>query len=177
MGQIRIIGGTLRGRKVTVSEAEGLRPTSDRVRETLFNWLNQDLTGKNCLDLFAGSGILGVEALSRGARRVDFVEKHPKIAKQIQKNVIAFGLLQGKVHQQDAQEFLAGTQECYDIVFCDPPFFGGQIADWLMLIQPHLKKEAVVYLETEKDIILSEKWQTYRQLDTKQACCRLLYLE
>lgn len=177
MGQIRIIGGTLRGRKVTVLEAEGLRPTSDRMRETLFNWLGQDLAGKTCLDLFAGSGILGMEALSRGAVRVDFVEKRPKIAQQIDNNLQTFGIRAGHVYHQEARRFLGDSQECYDIIFCDPPFFAGQIEDWLTLIQSHLAKDAVVCLETEKNMTIADKWQIHRQLKTKQACCRLIYLE
>jgi 16S rRNA (guanine(966)-N(2))-methyltransferase RsmD len=177
MGQIRIIGGFLGSRKMVVPQLDGLRPTSDRMRETLFNWLGQDLTGKICLDLFAGSGILGIESLSRGAERVDFVEKHPKIASEIQKNLTTFSLPFGWVYQTDAREFLRDSQECYDIIFCDPPFHQGQINHYLDLIRSHLRENGVVYLETEKNVMITDKWQVLQQKQTQQACCRLLYLD
>ena len=177
MSRIRIIGGKLKGRKMAVLVADGLRPTSDRIRETLFNWLGQDLTGKVCLDLFAGSGVLGIESLSRGAKKVTFVENQPAVAAQLRKNLVAFNLANGEVCQSDAEAFLASTQERYDIIFCDPPFHQEQIDKYLYLIQQHLHEESVLYLETEKKLAIANEWQIIRQKETQQVSCRLLYLE
>jgi 16S rRNA (guanine966-N2)-methyltransferase len=102
---LRIIGGEWRSRKLLFIDAQGLRPTPDRIRETLFNWLQGRILGANCLDLFAGSGVLGLEALSRGANQVDFVEKNKAVAKQLESNL---GLLKSdsNVYHQDALDYL-----------------------------------------------------------------------
>jgi 16S rRNA (guanine966-N2)-methyltransferase len=120
--ELRIIGGRWRGRKLRFPSAEGLRPTPDRVRETLFNWLAPSIRGARCLDLFAGSGALGLEALSRGAAEVVFVERAPLVARHLRE---ALGLLAadgGRVVQADAAAFLAGPAQPFDVVFLDPPF-------------------------------------------------------
>ncbi|HET8941369.1 MAG TPA: 16S rRNA (guanine(966)-N(2))-methyltransferase RsmD [Rudaea sp.] len=120
-GRIRIIGGSLRGSRLNIVDAPGLRPTPDRVRETLFNWLMPVIEGATCLDLFAGSGALGIEALSRGAARVDFVESDRRVAVQLRENL-------ARLHQDatvecaDAIGFLSSPRAQYDIVFVDPPF-------------------------------------------------------
>lgn len=122
-GEIRIIGGEWRGRKLHFPQSEALRPTPDRVRETLFNWLQFELAGKQCLDLFAGSGALGFEALSRGAAAVHFVEPDPPTAKAIGEAMRAFGTDRGRLEQQDAFAFLRGKAvDPYDVVFLDPPY-------------------------------------------------------
>ena len=176
-GKIRIVGGHLRGRKISVQDAQGLRPTSDRMRETLFNWLGQDLTGKKCLDVFAGTGILGIEALSRGAKQVDFVEKNAKLAQSVKNQVNLFSLENARVYIQDAWDFLTTVSQSYDIIFCDPPFYQGRIDELLTVIKTKAMNDtSVVYLETEKGILIPEHWQVMREKQTQQAVCRLLCL-
>ena len=122
--EIRIIGGEWRGRKLHFPQAVGLRPTPDRVRETVFNWLQFDIAGTHCLDLFAGSGALGFEALSRGAAEGVFVEREPAAAAAIRNTLAALRCDRGRVEQQDAFRFLAtaATPQPFDIVFLDPPY-------------------------------------------------------
>ena len=148
---LRIIGGTWRGRTWRFPEGE-IRPTPDRVRETLFNWLAPGIVGARCLDLFAGSGALGLEALSRGAARVLFVEQAAAAARELRKTLELFGgprAQAGEVHTGEASAYLAGPPETFDIVFLDPPFAGellGKVAarldggSWL-------KPEALIYAE------------------------------
>ncbi|SCC92931.1 putative methyltransferase [Thiomonas sp. X19] len=122
-GEVRIIGGRLKRSKLVVAHHPGLRPTPDRVRETLFNWLGQDLTGLRCLDLFAGSGALGLEAASRGAAWVDLVERDAQLAKALTGACARLGVAAARVHAQDALQFAARcARGSYDIVFIDPPF-------------------------------------------------------
>ncbi|HET7202096.1 MAG TPA: 16S rRNA (guanine(966)-N(2))-methyltransferase RsmD [Steroidobacteraceae bacterium] len=123
-GEIRIIGGEWRGRKLHFPQAGGLRPTPDRVRETVFNWLQFDVAGKHCLDLFAGSGALGFEALSRGAAEVVFVERDPAAVAAIRDMLARLRCDRARVEQQDAFGFLATAplRQPFDIVFLDPPY-------------------------------------------------------
>jgi 16S rRNA (guanine966-N2)-methyltransferase len=126
-GGIRIIGGRWRGRRLAVPPGKGLRPTPDRVRETLFNWLSPRIAGARCLDLFAGSGALGLEALSRGAAAVVLVERGAPVARHLREQVATLGAEEGAtVVQSDARRFLAGEVAAaggpFDIVFLDPPF-------------------------------------------------------
>jgi 16S rRNA (guanine966-N2)-methyltransferase len=123
-GSIRVIGGQFKGRKLPVLDAEGLRPTTDRVKETLFNWLMHEIRDAKCLDLFAGSGSLGLEAISRYSAAVTFVEKDKQAFKQIQANLQLLNVAnsqQSTVHT-DAFDFLNSTQTKFDIIFVDPPF-------------------------------------------------------
>jgi len=125
-GKLRIIGGSLRGSKIEIPDVPGLRPTPDRVRETLFNWLMPVIPGARCLDLFAGTGALGIEALSRGAAAVDFVETDAQLAQLLRANLERLkqpGPAQSaQVQRADAARFLAEGNAPYDIVFLDPPF-------------------------------------------------------
>ena len=120
--ELRIIGGRWRGRKLRFPAAEGLRPTPDRVRETLFNWLAPTIAGARCLDLFAGSGALGLEALSRGASDVEFVERAPAVAHHLRETLAVLAPAAGRVVQGDAEAYLAGPAAPFDVVFLDPPF-------------------------------------------------------
>lgn len=120
---LRIIGGQWRGRKLSFLPAEGLRPTTDRVRETLFNWLAPDIHQARCLDLFAGSGALGLEALSRGAASCDFVDTSAAALRQVATHLKTLGAgSSGRCHQAPALTFLQGSSQPYDILFIDPPF-------------------------------------------------------
>jgi 16S rRNA (guanine966-N2)-methyltransferase len=124
---LRIIGGTWRGRTWRFPEGD-IRPTPDRVRETLFNWLTPGIAGARCLDLFAGSGALGLEALSRGAARVQFVEKSAGTARHLKQTLALWGGTQAaaaQIHVGDADAFLAAAPEAFDVVFLDPPFAAG----------------------------------------------------
>ncbi|WP_294945736.1 16S rRNA (guanine(966)-N(2))-methyltransferase RsmD [Sulfurivirga sp.] len=120
-GRIRIIGGQWARRQLPVIDAPGLRPTADRMRETLFNWLQFELPGARVLDLFAGTGALGLEALSRGAGEAVFVERNPKAARQLKTNLKMLGAA-ARVVQGDALRYLDGAPEAFDVVFVDPPF-------------------------------------------------------
>lgn len=171
MGQIRLIGGQWRGRKLPVLSSEGLRPTSDRVKETLFNWLMFDIRGTVCLDLFAGSGSLGFEALSRGAQRLVMVEKEARVARQLGINLASLPGAEGKVINTDAQTFLAGTAEPFDLVFLDPPFHQDLLSQVCALLEQGgwLAPEAKIYIEREQtpnELTLPGNW---RQLKDKRA--------
>lgn len=150
--RIRIIGGEWRSRVIEFPDADGLRPTANRVRETLFNWLGQTLHGKRCLDLFSGSGALGFEAASRGASEVVMVENNRVAILALKKNQEKLGALQCHVIPQGASEFLARNQGTFDIVFLDPPFDSGLMAALLGKLEVHLSERAVVYAEWGESI-------------------------
>lgn len=121
-GQLRIIGGLWRGRKLKFPQAETLRPTPDRIRETLFNWLQADVPGSRCLDLFAGSGALGFEAASRGAVETWLVERNAATAKTLADNIRLLETDRVSLHRADALELLGAAERPFDIVFIDPPY-------------------------------------------------------
>lgn len=150
-GLLRIIGGRWRGRKLRFTGADGLRPTPDRVRETLFNWLATDVRDARCLDLFSGSGALGLEALSRGAAHCDFVDKNPANSAQIRRHLLDLGAeAAGSCHTAAAGEFLARADNPWDIVFIDPPFGQALVAPSCELLQTRslLTAGACIYIET-----------------------------
>jgi 16S rRNA (guanine966-N2)-methyltransferase len=147
--QLRIIGGSWRGRKIQFAELDGLRPTSDRIRETLFNWLQAVVGDARCLDLFAGSGALGFEALSRGAAAVDMVEKDPKATQQLRQNQQQLNTDKAHIHCLSAEQFLQQQTQPYHIVFIDPPF---QLGLWqssfdLLLQRSLIAEGGYVYAE------------------------------
>jgi 16S rRNA (guanine966-N2)-methyltransferase len=150
---IRIIGGSWRGRRVSFPDAPGLRPTPDRVRETLFNWLQSSIVGSRCLDLFAGSGALGLEALSRGARELVFVEKDQLTARALQAELQRLGgTPKARVMELGAARFLRTPGEPFDVVFLDPPFGVGALAEYVPLLDAggRVKAGGLVYLESER---------------------------
>jgi 16S rRNA (guanine966-N2)-methyltransferase len=147
-GEVRIIGGEWRGRRLPVPPGSAVRPSGDRVRETLFNWLAPVIGGMRGLDLFAGTGVLGLEALSRGAAEVCFVEREPRIAQAIEESLRRLGCDRGRVVSADALRFLAGTPQPFDLVFLDPPFGSVAPGDLCTLLQAGwLAPLARVYLE------------------------------
>lgn len=147
-GEVRIIGGAWRGRRLPIVTAPGLRPTADRVRETLFNWLAPVLPGMRCLDLFAGTGALGLEALSRGAAQACFVECQAVIAKALEESLRRLGSDNARVVVGDAHRFLAGPPQPFDLVFLDPPFGDVDLGDLCTLLDKGwLSGDARVYLE------------------------------
>jgi 16S rRNA (guanine(966)-N(2))-methyltransferase RsmD len=147
--QIRIIGGAWKRTPLPVLDLDGLRPTPDRVRETLFNWLGQELDGQICLDLFAGSGALGMEAASRGAARVVMVERNARAAKQLRANQERLEASAVEVVEADALRLAAGMRpESYDVVFLDPPFEGDLLARALQVCLPLVKPHGALYIES-----------------------------
>ncbi len=150
--QVRIIGGQWRSRIVRFPDAQSLRPTPDRMRETLFNWLGQDLTGNNCLDLFAGSGALGFEAASRGARHVAMVEQNAVVYRALQETRKLLDARQVDLHRADAIGFLRADRDRYDVVFLDPPFGQEWMPKLIPLLPPRLADDARVYLESGRPI-------------------------
>jgi 16S rRNA (guanine966-N2)-methyltransferase len=148
--QVRIIGGRWRGRKLAFTPEEGLRPTGDRIRETLFNWLAADISGARCADLFAGSGALGLEALSRGAVHCDFVDSSSRALTQLTAHLSTLGALeQGCCHAVPAQQFLVNATQSYDIVFVDPPFYRQLVEPVCTVLEQRqlLRRNALVYIE------------------------------
>jgi 16S rRNA (guanine966-N2)-methyltransferase len=145
-GSVRIIAGEWRGRRIPIPEGTQVRPTPDRVRETLFNWLRESLAGARCLDLYAGTGALGFEALSRGAAEVWFVEKDPLLAAALSEQAATFGV-QPRVLRQDAAALLGGPASArFDVVFLDPPY-ALPVEPLLTLLPPWLSLRALVYVE------------------------------
>lgn len=177
MSRIRISGGEWRSRLVNVIDAPGLRPTPDRVRETLFNWLGHDLTGLACLDLFAGSGILGFEAASRGAVRVTQIEQDQRAFAVLRQNAAALAADRLELIRADALKFAAsaaGQGRRYDLVFLDPPYR----QHWLERIAPHLAGLANpgmrIYAEAEYKLEALGDWQTVKQGKAGQVYYHLL---
>ncbi len=144
---VRIVGGLWRSRILEFPDAADLRPSPDRVRETLFNWLGRDLTGMVCLDLFAGSGALGFEALSRGAASVIMVEKNPVVLRALRDNAAKLGATGLTVVRGDALEFARGAHSRFDVVFVDPPYRLGLQVAALDLLRGLLAVGGRVYVE------------------------------
>lgn len=168
--RVRIIGGQWRSRLLRFHAAQELRPTPDRVRETLFNWLGQDLTGMLCLDLFAGSGALGFEAASRGASQVVLVERDRAIVQALHENArtLQAGVGMVEVVRADALEFLAHNRRAYDVVFIDPPYAlweqsGEPVMALLSGLVQHLAPGARVYLESPAFPELAHGWQSLKR--------------
>ncbi|HHW7566967.1 TPA: 16S rRNA (guanine(966)-N(2))-methyltransferase RsmD [Mannheimia haemolytica] len=181
MGEVRVIGGLWRGRKLPVLNAEGLRPTTDRVKETLFNWLMHDIAHSRCLDCFAGSGSLGIEALSRQAQAVVFLEKFANAANQLKKNLQALKSEQGSVIHTDTLAYLAqkNNGEPFDIVFIDPPFHQGFVPQVISLLAENnwLAPNAILYVETEKNhppLELPQGWQILKEKTAGMVVSRLI---
>jgi 16S rRNA (guanine966-N2)-methyltransferase len=151
--RVRIIGGQHRRRLLVFPDSAGLRPTPDRVRETLFNWLGQDLPGWVCLDLFAGSGALGFEAASRGAGRVIMIERDRTALDALEKNRAMLGSTQVEILRTDALTWLANNRESFDLVFVDPPFDSGLAATVLAELATHLKSGGHAYVEQGSPVI------------------------
>ncbi|CAM2764688.1 16S rRNA (guanine(966)-N(2))-methyltransferase RsmD [Glaesserella parasuis] len=180
-GEVRVIAGLWRGRKLPVLNAEGLRPTTDRVKETLFNWLMMDIAGSRCLDCFAGSGSLGIEALSRQAQAVVFLEKFAGAANQLKKNLVSLKAENGKVIQTDTLQFLAqkNSEAPFDLVFVDPPFHQGFVPQVLTALEQNgwLAENALIYVEAEKNhspLVLPEHWQVVKEKTAGQVVSRLV---
>lgn len=177
-GQIRIIGGLWRGRKLPVPDSAGLRPTTDRVRETLFNWLAPDIQGARCLDCFAGSGALGLEALSRHAASATLLELERPIAQQLEKNLATLGATTGQVINTNTLQYLAQQGQPYNLVFIDPPFRKGLLEQTINLLESGgwLAPDAMIYVENEVENGMPptpSSWQLHREKIAGQVAYRL----
>jgi 16S rRNA (guanine966-N2)-methyltransferase len=160
--KVRINAGEWRSRMLRFPDALGLRPTPERVRQTLFNWLGQELHGKACLDLFAGSGALGFEAASRYAASVTMVEQNPAVHRALADNAALLKAGQVRLLRMDALQFLAQDMQPFDVIFLDPPFGQGWLEKLLPVLEPHLAPEGMVYAEAESPLQDSADWQIYR---------------
>jgi len=175
---LRIIGGHWRGRKLNFPCVDGLRPTADRIRETLFNWLAPEIHGARCLDLCAGSGALGFEAISRGASLAVLLDTHPAVVQQLQTNCALLNADQVQVQRQDALSFLrAGCGEPFTLIFLDPPFGANlwqQLAEALQQGQ-WLAPEALIYVEApvNQALHLPASWQLIKDKKAGQVAYRL----
>jgi 16S rRNA (guanine966-N2)-methyltransferase len=179
--QVRIIAGTWRGRRLSFAPVPGLRPTPDRVRETLFNWLAPVIRGARCLDLYAGSGALGLEAASRGAAEVVLVDNDRQVVAALGRQLETLGAHQVRVVQAEVLEWLFGPSSTFDIVFLDPPFRRGMLHPCIQQLAGRgwLSDQARVYIEAEKGLVpeLPENWELLRskaagQVGYHLAVCR-----
>lgn len=181
-GQIRIIGGQWRGRKLPVPDSPGLRPTTDRVRETLFNWLAPHMVDARCLDCFAGSGALGLEALSRYAAQATLIEMERGVAQQLSQNLATLKASHGQVVNANTLEFLSKPGQPFNIVFIDPPFRKGLLEQTVTLLEQNgwLADNALIYIEREVEgglPPLPASWQPHREKIAGQVAYRLFIRE
>jgi 16S rRNA (guanine(966)-N(2))-methyltransferase RsmD len=171
LNAVRINAGEWRSRIIKFPDAEGLRPTPERVRQTVFNWLGQDLTGLTCLDLFAGTGVLGFEALSRGAVAVTLVEKSMPAYKALLENKQLLKAEQALILHQDALQFLAQNKQKFNLIFLDPPYHQQWLLKVLPLLSEHMHSEGLIYVEAEYSLKsafelnpeFSKNWQVIKQ--------------
>lgn len=166
----------MRSRTVSFPDAEGLRPTPDRVRETLFNWLGQTLHGRTCLDLFAGSGALGFEAASRGAEQVVMVEKNPEVLRALQDNLKKLGCMNVSAHCRDGLEFASRDVRRYDVIFLDPPFQSEYLPRLLEILPQRLNENGMVYVESGSAITVPSPWRVLKSGKAGQVHFQLLGL-
>lgn len=175
--RVRVIGGAWRSRVITFPDQPDLRPTPDRVRETLFNWLGQDLTGLRCLDLFAGSGALGFEAASRGAQQVTMIERERAAHAALETNRKLLDAAQVEIVRADALDFLRGKRDVYDVVFLDPPFASVAGGLWDILFEclaPRLTGDARVYCESGEPLAAPAGWTVHKHGRAGQVHYQLL---
>lgn len=169
--KLRIIGGDWRSRQLNFVDAPGLRPTPARVRETLFNWLQYEIFGKQCLDLYAGSGALGFEAVSRGAKSVVQVESNAQACRSLKDNATALSAGQITIVQSDVLRYLGGDAQAFDVVFLDPPFGQNLVVQTCRQLEENgwLTKHAKIYVETERQFDFLGMPENWRQLKSKSA--------
>ena len=177
--RLRIIGGKWRRREIRFDSRPDVRPTTDSARETLFNWLQTRIQGARCLDLFAGSGALGFEALSRGAAHVVFIDKDKRCIQQLERTAAELNADSFEMKHLDAAKYIEQTDQQFDIVFLDPPFHRGLAERSVKLLSSsqHLAPDALIYVETENSSSLDTKfpgWTEYRRLNAGSRVHKLL---
>jgi 16S rRNA (guanine966-N2)-methyltransferase len=161
--QVRINAGVWRSRLLKFPDAEGLRPTPERVRQTVFNWLGQDLTGKTCLDLFAGTGAFGFEALSRNAKSVTMIEFSRAAYQALIDNKSMLQAENVQISNQDALHFLEQNTQQFDVIFVDPPYQKGWLDKLLPILKTCLVSNGLIYVEAEYAISDSPVWKVVKQ--------------
>lgn len=176
-GKVRIIGGQWRSRLISVANEVGVRPTPNRVRETVFNWLGQDLQGKRCIDLFAGSGAMGFESASRGAESVVMVEIESNVFQVLRSMKETLGAAQIKLIKMDAIEFIRLDQGQYDVIYLDPPFQQDLLPKLLPQLPPRLNRSGVVYLESEYPYQQDDRWIIWKHGRAGKVFFQLLKFE
>ena len=177
MNEVRIISGKWRRRKLAFPNRPTLRPTPDRARETVFNWLAAWLDGARCLDLFAGSGALGFESLSRGAAEATLVDDDPVVIRALQENARAIGATHCAIVRASARDFLRSNERSWDIVFLDPPFDSALLEHSLDALGtgPHLHPESIVYVESSVHLPPPlDGWTTIKSTRTGDVQSQLL---
>jgi len=180
--RLRIIGGEWRSRMLPIADVEGLRPTTDRVRETLFNWLQPYVPAARVLDMFAGAGALGFESLSRGASEAVMLEKHAKAAKQLKLNAQTLGTTEAKIVATDALTWIEHESEPFDIVYLDPPFNKGLLPKAIERLDERglIKNNGWIYLESEAslaDLPIPKHWRLHREKKAGMVMLRLFQAE
>lgn len=161
--KVRIIGGEWRSRIITLPASSDVRPTPDRVRETVFNWLGQDLSGKNCLDLFAGSGAMGFEAASRGAAQVVMVESDPEVLKSLRTTIRTLSAPQIRLVPMDALKFVDFGRQLFDVIFVDPPYRLELLPKLLPKLSLYLAEGGLVYVEDDNFLEPGADWSVWRK--------------
>ncbi len=160
---VRISAGEWRSRLLKFPDVDGLRPTPDRVRQTVFNWLGQELHGLTCLDLFAGTGVMGFEALSRGAKQAVLVENSRPAYQALLDNKTSLKAEHATILNQDALHFLKQNKVLFDVVFIDPPYNKGLVDQVLPLLKSALSPDGLIYVEAEMALSDSSDWQVLKQ--------------
>lgn len=178
VNEVRLIGGLYKGRKLSFPTSLGLRPTTSRIRETLFNWLMHDIKNSHCLDLFAGSGALSFEALSRGAESITINENNRAVFNQLKKNSQLFDQEKITLHQSSARALIPKLNKNYDIIFIDPPYASDELLPCLDLLIKHniATSNTLIYIESNQALALDEKWQTLKQKKAGQVHYALIKL-
>lgn len=174
--QVRINAGVWRSRLLKFPDVEGLRPTPERVRQTVFNWMGQDLTGKNCLDLFAGTGAFGFEALSRNAKSVTMIEQSGSVFQALLANQRLLNAENAQIFQADALLFLQQNKQQFDVIFCDPPYNKAWLDKLLPILNQSLSKNGVVYVEAEYQLVPNDTWRVIKQNKAGSVVYHLLEL-
>ncbi|VFP86703.1 Ribosomal RNA small subunit methyltransferase D [Candidatus Erwinia haradaeae] len=178
--RIRIISGQWRGYYISVPNHVGLRPTTNRTRETLFNWISATVIESKCLDCFSGSGALGLEALSRYAASATFLEIQGSVTKQLKHTLFTLKIKNGHIIHTNTLKFLSQKGDGYHLVFVDPPFRTGLVEKTLMLLETHawLKDESLIYVESETEHgrpVVPGNWFLDREIISGQVASRLYY--
>ena len=182
-GSCRIIGGKWRGRKIKFNDAEGLRPTTDRIRETVFNWLQVYISHSHCLDCFAGSGVLGFETLSRGADEVVLIEQNVKTVKSLKDNIKLLDASNAAVYHQETLAWLQSAssntklKQYFDLVFLDPPFYSDLLTKSCALLDSSgcLAEDAIIYVEhaVNATVDFPQQWFCLKQKSSGQVSYKL----
>ena len=175
--KVRVIGGKWRGRVISFPSNIALRPTPNRVRETVFNWLGQDMSGKVCLDLFAGSGAMGIEAASRGSEHVVMVESDRKAYSALQSSLQKLRADQIELLMMDALKFIISDQRLFDVIFLDPPYQLELLPKVLNLLPSHLTQDGLIYLEAGNSSEPNENWSVWRGSQAGRVHYQLLKYE